>query len=499
MHEIARLIARPIVREGKLLQLRSSLATPPRRNSSKYERLVNVCVKRGCSHEDAEDLVQEAHLRLFAYQRSETVRDPDSILRRIVINLTSNHYRDKQSTRILPRTIEELDRRGVLVDSGADPELTFAAEQELNGVLNLLSGINKRARQIFLAQRGGYSFEEIASAYGIKPRTVEKAVASAALEISTRSLEGSLIQAPVVQENARRFMEEHRLQIMKRNEAIRGVANKTERYMRSKKAQVVAAVETILMDGGTRSTSELQVALYQQWVEVSTNYLSAILCQAKDRFHSDRYTKEFSSRRVGWSLQPERLSALRADSPSRQLHSTVAVVINTTEPLKESPSAPSETQKTLVKGRRQGIRERNIATREVFVVRKPRLSKKAKITRAVESILMDGRSRTTRELQAELAQQGIDVPLALLSAYLSSQKGRISTDSKARGSRGKWGLPSDRLMTLQGARHPDVLGQPDFNPPRYADAESADEAAEAEVIEDVARSWLEAEAHLTNS
>ena len=33
--------------------------------------------------------------------------------------------------------------------------------------------------QIFIAQRGGYTYEEIATAFGVKPRTVEKHVASA--------------------------------------------------------------------------------------------------------------------------------------------------------------------------------------------------------------------------------------------------------------------------------------------------------------------------------
>ena len=43
--------------------------------SARYRQLLALCRRRGCPREDAAELVQEAHLRLFAYQRSITVRD----------------------------------------------------------------------------------------------------------------------------------------------------------------------------------------------------------------------------------------------------------------------------------------------------------------------------------------------------------------------------------------------------------------------------------------
>ncbi|MGH8259480.1 MAG: hypothetical protein ACREUG_07290 [Steroidobacteraceae bacterium] len=39
--------------------------------------------------------------------------------------------------------------------------------------------MSRRTCQIFIAQRGGYSYEEVAAAFVIKPRTVEKHVAIA--------------------------------------------------------------------------------------------------------------------------------------------------------------------------------------------------------------------------------------------------------------------------------------------------------------------------------
>lgn len=120
-------------------------------------------------------------MRLLEYRRSTKLRDADSILRRIVINLSINHYHHEQATPVVSESIEQLDRRGILVDPAPDPARTLAAEQQLHGAVSLLSAMSPRTCQIFIAQRGGYSYEEIASAFSIKARTVEKHVATAAL------------------------------------------------------------------------------------------------------------------------------------------------------------------------------------------------------------------------------------------------------------------------------------------------------------------------------
>lgn len=148
---------------------------------ARYAQLIRMCRRRGCSREDADDLVQEAHLRLFDYQRTTRVRDVDSLLRRIVINLSITHFHRERSAPFTFEKARSLDRRGMLVDPTPGPERTIAAEQELDRVTSLLSAVSPRTCQIFIAQRGGYSYGEIAAAFGIKPRTVEKHVACAAL------------------------------------------------------------------------------------------------------------------------------------------------------------------------------------------------------------------------------------------------------------------------------------------------------------------------------
>lgn len=160
------------------------------RGARRYAQLVRLSRARGCSREVAKEVVQEAHLRLFSYQRSASVKDPDSLLRRIVINLSINFYNRELPRALAFDSIDRLDRLGMLVDPAPGPEQTLSAEQELDRVVSALNAVNARTCQIFIAQRGGYGYEEIATAFAVKPRTVEKHVASAVIILAEMVPEG---------------------------------------------------------------------------------------------------------------------------------------------------------------------------------------------------------------------------------------------------------------------------------------------------------------------
>jgi len=123
-------------------------------------------------------------MRLLDYRRSAAVKDPDSLLRRIVINLSINYYHRELPKVLASESIHALDRQGMLIDPAPGPERTLAAEQELDTVVSVVSALSPRTCQIYIAQRGGYSYEEIAEAFGVKPRTVEKHVAAAGLAVT---------------------------------------------------------------------------------------------------------------------------------------------------------------------------------------------------------------------------------------------------------------------------------------------------------------------------
>lgn len=95
-------------------------------------------------------------------------------------------YHRELEDRSICESIERADRQGKLVEKRSGLEEVLIAEQSLEAVVNLLGAISERTCQIFLMQRGGYNYKEIASAFVIKPRTVEKHVKTAVLEVVER-------------------------------------------------------------------------------------------------------------------------------------------------------------------------------------------------------------------------------------------------------------------------------------------------------------------------
>lgn len=137
------------------------------RRSSQYAQLILVCRRRGVPHEVAREIVQEAHLRMFEYQLHTKVRDPDSLLRRVVINLSINYYHRERRRFVQIDTVQVVDPKPSL-------ERVVIGEQELARVIGDLGKKSPRVCQVFFAHRIGYGYDEIAVAAGIKPRTVER-------------------------------------------------------------------------------------------------------------------------------------------------------------------------------------------------------------------------------------------------------------------------------------------------------------------------------------
>ncbi len=161
------------------------------RFTARFARLMKVCRRRGRSQEEAEDLIQEAFLRLHEYCRKSEVRDEEAFLARTVSNLAINEYRRGRIVSYAQETVEDLEQSIGLSDSSPGPERICAAQQRLDEITRTLGAVSERTCQIFLAQRAGYSYEEIAADLGITPRTVQKHIARAMfLLISIRMKEG---------------------------------------------------------------------------------------------------------------------------------------------------------------------------------------------------------------------------------------------------------------------------------------------------------------------
>jgi RNA polymerase sigma-70 factor (ECF subfamily) len=152
-----------------------------------FKRLLRFLRRKGRSQEDAEDLIQEAMLRLHVYARAVPVANEEAFLRHAVNNLSiDQHRRDRPDLRKeIP--IEELNARSPLIAPESTPEDTLEAEQRLTSIRAVLDAVSPRTREIYFAHRAGYSYSEIADHMNISHITIKRHIARALLAIMEHS------------------------------------------------------------------------------------------------------------------------------------------------------------------------------------------------------------------------------------------------------------------------------------------------------------------------
>ena len=139
-------------------------------------------MRRGRSEHDADDLVQEAWVRLACYERDNTVEQPEAFLMRAAINLSIDAHR-MSATRGEQVTLEDL----VLLDGRPGVEDVLLGRERLARLSECISLLSNQTRQILLAHRiDGQSYQEIARQHGVSITTVHKHIAKAVLLIAGR-------------------------------------------------------------------------------------------------------------------------------------------------------------------------------------------------------------------------------------------------------------------------------------------------------------------------
>jgi RNA polymerase sigma factor (sigma-70 family) len=154
------------------------IAEPDLTRPAYFARLLRFLRRKGSSREDAEDLIQEAMLRLHVYT-NEDVHDKEAFLRRAVHNLAIDQYRRDRSGLRREVQIEDVDRRNPLIAPGPTPDQILDNQQRLDELNALLGAVNPRTREIYLAHRSGYTYAEIAQNMGVAEITVKRHVARA--------------------------------------------------------------------------------------------------------------------------------------------------------------------------------------------------------------------------------------------------------------------------------------------------------------------------------
>lgn len=145
-------------------------------------RLQQLLHRRGRTREDAEDLIQEAFLRLQVYyEQGNEVREPEAFLVRTALRLSMNARRDAHRHLYLDEPVENLP----LVDTTPAPEEELAADQLLQHMKRTLEGLSAGTRDAFFLHRvDGLSYAQIARLRGLTEKAVERRIARAMLALS---------------------------------------------------------------------------------------------------------------------------------------------------------------------------------------------------------------------------------------------------------------------------------------------------------------------------
>jgi len=136
-------------------------------------RLHKFLVSKLPQQEDAQDIMQEAYLRLIRIRQQDLIRDPEAYLFRIASNLVGEffHKQNKQPAQI---EFNEITENNTFGDEGSFAQnMSNRAElQKLDNMLSTLPPLYKAV--VILRKRDGLTHDEIAERLDISTNTVHK-------------------------------------------------------------------------------------------------------------------------------------------------------------------------------------------------------------------------------------------------------------------------------------------------------------------------------------
>jgi RNA polymerase sigma factor (sigma-70 family) len=141
-------------------------------------RMRKILLRRGRTREEAEDLIQEAFLRMQEYcEKGGQVRQPEGFLVRTVLRLAINARRDEHRDLYCDQKSEDL---ALILDTSPMPDEVLAADECLERMRVALDAANRRTRDIlFMHRLDGLSYAQIAQQTGLSISAIEKHMASA--------------------------------------------------------------------------------------------------------------------------------------------------------------------------------------------------------------------------------------------------------------------------------------------------------------------------------
>lgn len=145
-----------------------------------FDRVRGALARRGRSPQDAEDLTQEAWIRLDEYRKSNAVLNPDALLMRTALNLSINeHWRQARQGVGVP--VDD----AVLVDPAPAADALLLSRERLRRLEAGLALLTERSRQLFLEHHlEGKTQVQLAREHGISVTAVQRHLAKATLKMA---------------------------------------------------------------------------------------------------------------------------------------------------------------------------------------------------------------------------------------------------------------------------------------------------------------------------
>jgi RNA polymerase sigma factor (sigma-70 family) len=146
-----------------------------------FARIRDALKRRGSSRQDAEDIVQEAWIRMADYERERNIEKPEAFLMQTALNLQIDEHRGRvvRGEQVEPDEV-------VLVDEAPPVETVVHNRERVERLTKVLCRLPDKSRDIFLAHRlGGMTYQAIADHHGLSISTVEKHIAKATLQLLT--------------------------------------------------------------------------------------------------------------------------------------------------------------------------------------------------------------------------------------------------------------------------------------------------------------------------
>lgn len=139
--------------------------------------LVRFLSKRLRNRDDAEDVAQEAYLRLLTRDRGGGIRYLSTYLFRAALNIATDRVRSEEARHSSDHcSIDSIE----MIDQRPSAEREIAARQDLSRIYEAISHLPPKCRQVFVLSRVRHmTYPEIGLHCGISVKMVEKHISHA--------------------------------------------------------------------------------------------------------------------------------------------------------------------------------------------------------------------------------------------------------------------------------------------------------------------------------